>query len=239
MGAQGSNPLGLNFDANALAGEGPAHEVELSPFLISKYEMTQAQWYRSTGQNPSYFTRERDYHMNLLHPVERINWYQSEDICRRLDLALPSEAQWEYSARAGTTTPWWTGGKRDDLLGAANLADQAAVHADLPWPGFSDWPELDDGYSVHAPVNTFRPNPFGLHSVHGNVWEWCGDSFAPYDAALRTDPERKPIGREDRVLRGGSFEVAAQFARSSYRHVASPEFAVFMLGLRPARRWRE
>lgn len=137
-----------------------------------------------------------------------------------MGLTLPTEAQWENGTRAGTQTPWWTGLERESLreMHVANLADQAAGRADEQWQDIASWPELDDGDAVHAPVGTFTPNPFGLHEVHGNVWEWCLD------------------GRGDElVIRGGGFNCAANSARSAYRYATANTGTGYFLGVRPAR----
>ena len=167
-----------------------------------------------------------------------MNWDSSVEVLGRLGVQLPSEAQWEYGARGGTTSVWWTGDERDSLLGAANLADQAARRAGADWQDIDDWPELDDGYPVHAPVNAFEPNPFGLYNVHGNVWEWCldGHDERPYEQPTTRDPVSDPAGSFHRIYRGGCFYLAASNARSAYRYYAAPSFASDDIGVRPARR---
>jgi formylglycine-generating enzyme required for sulfatase activity len=176
----------------------------------------------------------------LSHPVETVTWSECEDVCRRFGLELPSEAQWEYGARGGTTTPWWTGAERDSLatMQAANLADQAAKRLGAPWGDVSSrWPELDDGYPVHAPVNTLAANPFGLHHVHGNVWELCLDGADElfYASSPALDPLAEPAGYENRVSRGGGFQGSEVFATSSYRDAVGPETPDQRTGLRPMR----
>ncbi len=237
MGAQEDDPNGPNYDPQARSDEGPVHAVPLSPFFLSKYEMTQGQWLRFTGRNPSSYQPPGGLAPSLLHPVEQVSWTTCMEVCERLSLSLPSEAQWEYAARAGSTSVWWTGSERDSLLGAANLADQTAKRAGADWQGLKDWPELDDGHAVHAPVNAFLPNAFGLHSVHGNVWEWCLDGYDGdfYKRATAKDPVSDPGGSSYRVNRGGSFVLAASLARSANRNNDSPEFADIILGCRPAR----
>jgi formylglycine-generating enzyme required for sulfatase activity/serine/threonine protein kinase len=238
MGAQKGDPSGPNYDPQAEGNEGPVHPVTLSAFFLSKYEMTQGQWQRFTGRNPSDYRPPGGLAPSLLHPVEQVSWTTCMETCERLGLSLPSEAQWEYGARAGTTSVWWTGSERDSLLGAVNLADQAAARAGAPWSDIKDWPELDDGYAVHAPVNQFRGNAFGLHNVHGNVWEWCLDGYDSgfYGRPASKDPWSPPKGSSIRVIRGGSFDNAASYARSANRPVATPELADGHLGLRPIRR---
>jgi serine/threonine protein kinase/formylglycine-generating enzyme required for sulfatase activity len=240
MGAQGSDPDGPNFDPLAALQEGPPHMVELSPFFLSKYELTQAQWRRMTGRNPSFY-HGGPFVPTLLHPVEQVSWNDCMTWLPRVDLALPSEAQWEYGARAGTATSWWTGEARESLMTrhAANLADQAAARAGAGFTGIADWPELDDGYAAHAPIGTFAANAFGLHEVAGNVSEWCQDAYEGnfYSRSPRLDPLAPPQGAGLLVHRGGSLMNSATYVRSACRANGSPSDAA-NLGVRPARNLR-
>jgi len=240
MGAQKSDPQGRNYDPQAESNESPVHQVTLSPFFLSKYEMTQGQWQRFVGKNPSYTAPGSTYEgkkTSRIHPVERVSWADCMEVTNRLGLSLPSEAQWEYGARAGTTTVWWTGSERDSLVGAVNLADQAARRGGQTWVHIQDWPELDDGYVAHAPVNEFRANAFGLHNVHGNVLEWCLDGYdgSFYNRGATKNPLSSPEASSTRVNRGGNFYNAAASARSAIRSVYPPSNADDVLGLRPAR----
>jgi serine/threonine protein kinase/formylglycine-generating enzyme required for sulfatase activity len=239
MGTQTADPTGWNYFASARADESPVHEVELSPYFLSKYEMTQAQWTRFAGRNPSEHgpaTNFNGHQTDLTHPVETVSWLDGTRILTRLGLSLPSEAQWEYGCRAGTSTPWWTGENREALRGKVNLADQAFVRAGGLKSIAEDWPDLDDGWGVHAPVGTFAPNAFGLHEVHGNVYEWCRDGYGGYDLPLRPgDGERLAPAATLHVTRGGSYLDTAASARSAFRAWCAPEFRSYSLGLRPAR----
>jgi len=242
MGAQPQRPDLPNFDPRARASEGPVHTVELQPFFLSKYEMTQAQWERFTGANPSYYGPDHgDGHSGIdgTHPVERVSWYDSERVCRWLGLSLPSEAQWEFAARAGTSSAWWSGAERESLRGGVNLADRAAREAGAPWPQIEDWPELDDGFALHAPVDAFAPNAFGLHQVHGNVFEWCLDEYAADFYTRLHGPDPVAVDRDasggNRVSRGGSYRSTASSARSAFRQNDDPDSALAEVGLRPAR----
>ena len=238
MGAQRSDASGRNHDPAAQPPEAPVHAVTVSPFFVSKYEMTQAQWQRCTGSNPSHYQpgRRVQWVKSLLHPVEQVSWEVCQRELARLQLSLPSEAQWEYGARAGTTTPWWTGAERESLRGAVNLADQTAARSGSPWSDIQDWPDLDDGFEVHAPVDALRGNGFGLHGVHGNVWEWCRDGFdqAFYRQSPGLDPVCAPESSATRVNRGGCFANAAALARSANRGSDAPTVADRYLGVRPA-----
>ncbi|MGB3965632.1 MAG: formylglycine-generating enzyme family protein, partial [Planctomycetota bacterium] len=239
MGAQRSDPDGRNHDPGAQPPEAPVHTVTVSPFFVSKYEMTQAQWQRCTGANPSHYKpgKRVQWVKSLLHPVEQVSWHDCDRELGRLQLSLPSEAQWEYAARAGSSSAWWTGATRESLLGTVNLADQTAARSGSPWPDIQDWPELDDGYEVHAPVAAHRANGFGLHGVHGNVWEWCLDGFdtAFYRQSPAQDPVCPPGSSTTRVNRGGCFANAAALARSANRGSDAPTVADRYLGVRPAR----
>src|SRR5262245_4714863 len=233
MGAQ-KDPAQPNFDPEADPDESPVNEVALAPYFLSKYEMTQAQWLRFTGKNPSNYVDDGP--RALLHPVEQVSWEDCEQLLRHMGLTLPTEAQWEYAARAGTRTPWWTGADASSVAVAANLSDAFAKSHKGPdsWT-YEVW---SDGHLIHAPVGSLQANAFGLHDVHGNVWEWCQDAYEiGYVSPTRTgDGERAVTDTSSRVLRGGSFSYPASVARSSLRRGAPPAAPDSTLGLRPARR---
>ncbi len=248
MGAQRDDPAGRNYDPQAESNESPVCEVTLAAFFMSKYEMTQGQWERFTGVNPSNFSgswnwrgeppADEPIHQNQpWNPVEQIGWIECQDVLMRLGLVLPTEAQWEHAARAGSNTVWWTGNEKESigLMRAGNLADGWSKNRGAPatWL-YEDW--LEDGWAVHAPVGSFSPNAFGLHDVIGNVWEWCRDGFGDYDRDVEPgDGFRKVLGGHIRTLRGGSFRSTAAYARSSVRSSYAPEVRVNVLGVRPAR----
>jgi formylglycine-generating enzyme required for sulfatase activity len=245
MGAQARNPAEPNYTPGSLPDEGPPHAVTLSPFFLSKYEMTQGQWLRFTGSNPSTVgahhsdpswsrTRRKP---DLLHPVESVSWNECNAVCARLGLTLPTEAQWEYAARAGTSSAWWTGDAPESLgeQAAANLADRwAFTHGASTWTTIEQW--LDDGNSCHAPVGSYAPNAFGLHDVIGNLWEWCLDGYDDwfYGRSGEYDPVCDPLEFRFRINRGGSFEESAASSRSAFRNRTEPDGSGFAFGLRPA-----
>ena len=238
MGAQSDDPEAPNFDPQAQPEERPVHRIELAPFFLSKYEMTQAQWQRFTGENPSQnrLRAEAGSSTDLaLHPVEQVSWEECERLTRRMGLALPTEAQWEYAARAGTGTPWFTGRDPEHLVGHANLADRFCRDNGGP-PGWSYEP-WDDGHAPHAKVGSFSPNTFGLHDMHGNVFEWCRDAFQRdyYGRSPSLDPLCSSPRARFRVHRGGGFDDAAALARSAARFTDEPGLSDHYLGLRPAR----
>ncbi|MFT7074391.1 MAG: formylglycine-generating enzyme required for sulfatase activity/serine/threonine protein kinase [Planctomycetota bacterium] len=236
MGAQSGDESDLNFDPGAQLNEGPTRDVTLSPFFISKFEMTQGQWSRFTGSNPSVYAPPNPLATSLLHPVETVNWHACRETCARLGLRLPTEAQWEYAARGGRSSPFWTGDSPESLKAkrAANVADETA-RANTSWTvTFEPW---KDGHVIHAPVGTYAPNPFGLHEVHGNVWEWTRDAFSSgdYTEKYEPDPTNTPSESSRIVYRGGSFNAPAASARLAYRDYDTPELAHNSTGLRPAR----
>jgi formylglycine-generating enzyme required for sulfatase activity len=245
MGAQRSDPAGPNYDPRANSDEGPPHQVTLSPFFLSKYEMTQGQWLRFVGRNPSQYGphlystawNRSGRKADLVHPVERVSWDDCTAVLGRLGLELPSEAQWEYGARAGTTSVWWTGNEKQGLADAGNVSDShAKAHGGEAWGNHEL--DLDDGNTAHARVGTYRPNAFGLHEVIGNLWEWCRDGYQQdfYRQGPQTDPVSPPEGSSNRVNRGGGCTFAASYARSADRYYFSPSDADDSLGARPARR---
>lgn len=238
MGASPDPKSPQNLDSQAAHPEQPVHAVTQSAHFISKYELTQGQWQRFTGQNPS-FCKDTGGTSWKRYPVEQVSWIDCMRELPRMGLTLPSEAQWERCCRAGTDTPWWTGRDRESLriLSAANLADRAAARSSAPWPDISDWPELDDGFALTAPVGTFAENGFGLHDVHGNVWEWCLDCCDTeyYGRSPTHDPVAVVDGYRSRVLRGGCYKASAFFARASFRHSSTLSSSSMIIGARPAR----
>ncbi|WP_419191901.1 bifunctional serine/threonine-protein kinase/formylglycine-generating enzyme family protein [Engelhardtia mirabilis] len=246
VGAQADDPDAPRYDPQLQVDEGPLQQVRLEPFLLSKFEVTQGQWLRWTGTNPSDYlegSMAGGRGFGPTNPVERVSWTQARAALTGLALDLPTEAQWDYANRAGSDTVWATGDDEHSLGGFVNIADLYAKtnSGEARWP-FSEW--LDDGHSVHAPVGSYRPNPFGLHDMLGNVWEWCRDRFFRYDeAAARPGdglrgadvevPTDHPI-----VARGGGYGNSPMNLRSAERYPTSPTLESRSTGIRPARAWR-
>jgi formylglycine-generating enzyme required for sulfatase activity/tRNA A-37 threonylcarbamoyl transferase component Bud32 len=234
VGSQGLDPGGPNFDPEGLAQPAPVREVELAPFLLSKFEVTQEQWEYATGQRPSHV-----WTATAQLPVEQVTWTECARFCERLGLVLPTEDEWEYAARAGTDTPFWTGRELDQLVAAANVADQSQRSVTLvTWVGHDP---IDDGYPSIAPIGSFAPSPFGLHEIHGNVWEWCQDSYPLVGNVSRLLPlepgSPPPVGVDVRhAYRGGSFNDRSNHARSANRLMDVAGYKTMALGLRPALR---
>ena len=209
---------------------GEQAEMTVAPFLASKYEVTQAQWLRIMGDNPSGYPagllvpehispRFPDERITDLHPVEFVGWYDAEEFGRRTQLEFLTEAQWEYACRAGTMSRWYWGDDPRDLEGRVNLADQSASAFGV---GAEAW---DDGYSMSAPIGSYPPNAFGLHDMIGNVREWCADWY-----------EGDWVGGEVRkVMRGTSFAQSASWGASHARSVNYPTDVKFTRGVRLGR----
>ncbi|MEZ6196789.1 MAG: SUMF1/EgtB/PvdO family nonheme iron enzyme [Planctomycetota bacterium] len=237
MGAQ-LDPEQPNFEPDARSDEVPVREVVLAPYLISKYEMTQGQWSRFDGVNPSTYNpgwfhatalRQR---IDLRHPVEQVSW---DDITLRLDrlgLLLPTEAQWERAARAGAepATRWTGTSDPDEVVRFANVAGQETA-------GFfqAQCDPIEDDFVLHAPVGTFAANAFGLFDTTGNVWEFCRDFHCNYGVDPEPGDGLRRVGSRYRVYRGGSFVLPAVNARLAHRSVTIPTFRINDLGFRPSR----
>ena len=236
MGSQRTDPEGINFDPRGQPAERPVHEVSLSPFFISKYEMTQAQWLTIDNVNTSYYSPGAELTLvgvHLLHPIEGNSWNECVAAFKSTELLLPTEAQWEYAARAGTDTPWFTGRIDTGLMGVANLADAHAQGGGGP----KDWDYVGwtDPWVMHAPVGQLAPNAFGLHDIHGNLWEWCRDAYLDdfYSNSAAVDPVCEVEGDPYRVRRGGGFNGSDRGARVANRHDRHPDGDGRALGCRP------
>jgi formylglycine-generating enzyme required for sulfatase activity len=216
------------------------HEVTLSPFLLARHELTQGQWARLWTWNreqraPSFYSWENPLigkKNKKTHPVESVDRAMCELLVTRHGMTLPSEAQWEYACRGGTTTPWSV--EFSDLRKAANIAD-AEVGRKMPqWGAFETW---SDDHLVHAPVGSFEANGFGLFDMHGNVSEWCRDQYSAYGSERGGDGVRPDSANPStvRVNRGGGFSSAAVITRSASRDISSPSVRDHSVGVRPAR----
>ena len=181
------------------------HQVTLTKgFWMAKYPVTQAQWKSVMGDNPSEFLGDN-------RPVEQVSWDDCQAFCKKAGLWLPTEAEWEYACRAGSTGAYAGTGRLEDM----------------------GWFRENSGGQTH-PVGEKRPNAWGLYDMHGNVVEWCEDCYGEYPNGAFTDPKGASSGAY-RVCRGGSWYNAAQHCRSAYRDSDRPSGAYNVLGFRPAR----
>lgn len=155
------------------------------------------------------------------HPVVNVCWHDAAAFCKWLTekdghiYRLPTETEWEYACRAGTTTPWSTGPDFDSVKGSGNICD-TRLRAAYP---FAKWTVgWSDGFAFTAPVGHFRPNPFGLYDMHGNVFEWCSDEWQQTDyAGQRIEDPDEQLEPDSRIVRGGSFLSLPTFTRSTDR----------------------
>lgn len=200
---QNTDPLGLHYDPE-LAGQVQPRHVEVRPFFLSKYEVTQGQWLRLTGHNPSAITPGKLYggHLvTLLNPVENLTWREAVLWLSRCGLALPSEDQWAWAAQARHPEARWPGEARYESLDeGCNAADRTAFEVKKVSPELFDH-SLEDGWVTHATVDQFLPNEFGLNNMAGNVAEWCADVWEPLDS----DQKAPEGGNVFRATRGGHY----------------------------------
>jgi len=243
QGAQGDDPAGPGYLPGLSRSERGGQTVDLAPFLLSKYEMTQGQWSRFVGSNPSHYGAAAGDEQGLAHPVEQVSWNQCLTTLSRLSLQLPTGAQWEYAARATSPSPWWTGFADPPPSGCGNLADKSCLDNMGRHAGIDQFDEdYDDGWERHSAVDTSAPNPFGLHNVIGNVWEWCRDEGWQYADSrpregdgLRLALQPGAFENRSRELRGGSYLSTFMKSRSTFRFLQAREGANSVFGLRPGR----
>jgi formylglycine-generating enzyme required for sulfatase activity len=199
-------------DTEAYPDERPQHRVTITKgFWMGKTPVTQAAYERVMGSNPSYFKG-----VNL--PVESITWAEADAYAKAVGMRLPTEAEWEYAARAGSTASRY--GDLDKIAwfgdnSGSKPLDTAALWSKDPDVGRHLTRLTDNGNTTH-PVGTKLPNQWGLHDTLGNVWEWISDWFADYQAGSQTDPQG-PSSSDQKVLRGGSWYYLPRFLRASVR----------------------
>jgi formylglycine-generating enzyme len=197
--------------------EVPVHEVCVNDFYIGKYEVTQGQWEKVMGSNPSNFMNGSNY------PVERVNWNDVQDFIRKLNnktgknYRLPTEAEWEYAARSGKKNETWAGtNNKSELIRYA-------------------WYSNDNPRNHTHPVGQKKPNSLDLYDMTGNVWEWCLDWYDEgyYKKSLRDNPKGASNGSR-RVYRGGSWFDEPRYLRASNRYGNTPGHRSSNLGFRLA-----
>ncbi len=193
-----------DFEEGRYKDEGPEHEVTIGrPFYLGRYPVTQAQWEAVMGTNPSQFKGAN-------RPVESVSWNDCQEFNRKLNAQagearyrLPSEAEWEYACRAGSKTRYSFG--NDETL----LADHA-------------WYDKNSRNTTH-PVGQKKPNAWGLHDMHGNIYEWCQDHWhGGYIGAPTDGSVWESGGGSNRVFRGGSWSIVARYARAANRYGDEP-----------------
>ena len=224
MGSPASEP-------GRLVDEGPQHEVTITHgFYLGKFEVTQAQWESVMGTAVTEKRRARYVQLNPSHPAVYISWEDVQMFVKTLNLLqtlnkavegslyrLPTEAEWEYAARAGTTTRWSFG---DD---EGQLGHYASYEANA-WSA---------GLKYAQPVGTRLSNPWGLHDMHGNIWEWVQDWYGSeyYSSSAIEDPPG-PAAGDARVMRGGGFSDVARGLRSACRFRHRPSARGYSMGAR-------
>jgi formylglycine-generating enzyme required for sulfatase activity len=212
--------------------EAPAHAVKLtSGFWMYRCEVTNGQ-FRSFKRSHNSGVRDRQSLNGDRQPVVRISWRDAKAYCDWAGVKLPSEAQWEYACRAGSTTRYFWGDEGEKVAEYANVPDLSAQRV---WPAWKVF-EVNDGHAVTAPVGSFKPNAFGLHDMLGNVNEWCADWYAPdyYQNTPEEDPPG-PTSGESRVMRGGSWSVQWYDCRSGNRNNRRFDSQYEYLGFRAIR----
>lgn len=228
-------------EAGSRIDERPVHEVHISrPFWLGAYEVTQAEYQAVTGTNPSFFSESGGGRQKVAgmstdrFPVEQVSWEQAVEFCRLLSARpeeiaagrvyrLPTEAEWQYACRAGTTTPFYFG----DALGS----QQANINGNFPYGGAPRGPFL----GRTCDVGSYPPNAFGLYDMHGNVAEMTSDWYGRY--WYKDSPGENPQGPEkgsDKVVLGGSWGTDAARCRCAFRRSNATSGAAYYFGFRVA-----
>ena len=233
---------GSCFAMGDSAGDGdpnerPVHEVCVDDLYVGKYEVTNEQYKKFRPDHTSGQVRGVNLDKNNM-PVVNVSWDDAVAFAQWLSTEsgetyrLPTEAEWEHAARAGSAQSHFWGNSKEEACNYANVADESAKKQRQSWTAFN----CDDGYPVVAPVGSFKANNFGLYDLLGNVWEWCRDVYnsEAYSKLPKDNPMYSGSG-EYRVMRGGGWSNGPLGIRSSHRVGLSPDFGHQSLGLRLVR----
>ncbi len=227
-------------EKDSLSRERPQHQVTIKLFYLGKYLVTQAQWQavavlpqvnRRLNPNPSFFK-------GVNRPVEQVSWYDAVEFCSRLSqytgrhYRLPSEAEWEYACRAGTTTPFHFGETITTDLANYRGTDNEPY---TTWLGSYGKGSKGIYREETTEVGSFGvANNFGLYDIHGNVWEWCEDNWHENYKGAPTDGSAWVNDNDYRMLRGGSWILNPVYCRSAYRYSYSAGDSYDTFGFRVA-----
>jgi len=243
----GTFNMGFNYQESTgtiyevIGASEPTQKVTLNSFYIGKYEITQGEWKAIMGNNPSSFAKGDKY------PVENVSWDDIQVFIARLNEAtgkqyrLPTEAEWEFAARGGSTDNSNKNGANKAMsstMGGMILGSINNVkNKDYKYSGSNKlddvaWHKKNSGGSTH-PVGTKSPNELGIYDMSGNVFEWCNDWYGKYDKKAQSNPQGPPSGTT-RVYRGGSWSDDAKSVQVSYRHNSIPNTKENTLGFRIA-----
>jgi formylglycine-generating enzyme required for sulfatase activity len=205
-------PGGFLMGGDVNEDEQPVHRVTISQgFYMGIFPVTQAEWRAVMGYNPSQFPGDD-------RPVETVSWFDCQEFCEKMrgltgkPVRLPTEAEWEYACRAGTTTEYSHGDGEDALKKVG-------------------WYYGNSNYQTHS-VGKKKANQWGLFDNHGNVWEWCQDGPREYTAEDQTDPAGPSSKDDDRVVRGGCWGDPLESCRAACRESVAPAERDSFMGLR-------
>lgn len=221
MGAQNTDATAPNYSTYASATTAPVHQVTLTnDFYMGKFEVTQAQYEKIMGTNPSTTKGPNN-------PVEMVDWNKANEFVNALSAAtgkkfrLPTEAEWEYAARGG----------KKDASGNSIFSGTDAVESLIDYAYYYETGGNERTLAITVPVGSKKPNELGIYDMSGNVYEWCSDYYATYTADPQTDPQGPATGT-NRVMRGGSWYHAASSNTVFYHGNNTADFTRAYLGFR-------